>query len=133
MKICHVCGAETEDNSELCPKCGAQLKSQEEIQCEINAAEAEKKAIINNPVLAASVGDMVTAEIYCDVLDENGISYSYDDEGSVRVSFGGGFVAFDIYVDESDLERARELYEQVLESESQYDEDFGDETDMEEE
>ena len=42
----------------------------------------------------------------------------------MHVGFGGSFFAVDIYVDESKLEQAKELYQQVLEAEPVFDEDF---------
>lgn len=123
MKECHVCKTECEDNAELCPLCGADLFAEEISNGE--AAE-EKEIIIKNPVLAASVDDVVTAEIFKDILTDNGIPFTCDslEEGTLKVNFGGSFTADDIYVDETDLEKANELYEQVLNSEPQFDEDF---------
>ena len=62
MKICHVCNAECEDNAELCPICGADLtyKAQEE------AEEEKEELVLNNPVLLASLDDVVSAEILKD-------------------------------------------------------------------
>lgn len=123
MKVCHVCMAECPDDAELCAVCGAELKTEEQI-----AAEKGEVKTIKNPVLAASVEDVVTAEIYRDVLSENGIPFSCDEaeqDGSMKVLFGGGFVAEDIYVDESDLAVAEKLYEEVLNSASSFD-DFDD-------
>ena len=121
MKICHVCSSECADNVELCPKCGAELLT-------ANGEDITFEAKIENPVLAVSVEDVVTAEIYRDVLQENGIPFTCDsdDQASMKVLFGGGFVAEDIYVDETDLERAKELYEEVLNAEPSFDEDFED-------
>ena len=121
MKICHVCSSECADNVELCPECGAELLT-------ANGEDITFEAKIENPVLAVSVEDVVTAEIYRDVLQENGIPFTCDsdDQASMKVLFGGGFVAEDIYVDETDLERAKELYEEVLNAEPSFDEDFED-------
>lgn len=120
MKICHVCAAECEDTAELCPICGAELISEGEAEM-----PQETDIIIENPVLAASVEDIVTAEIYKDVLKENGIPFSTGEDGSdssMKLTFGGGFVAEDIFVDESELARAAALYEEVLNSEPEFDE-----------
>lgn len=118
MIICHVCGEECSDGAELCPICGAELLNEE------SAGETVfEEIVINKPVLAASVEDVVTAEIYRDVLRENNIPFSCGDinaEASMRLTFGGGFVAEDIYVDEDDLERAEALYEEVLNSETEF-------------
>lgn len=118
MKICHVCSAECEDTAELCPVCGADLTVSEE--------EAAEEIILNNPVLVATVEDVVTAEIFKDMLKDNGIPFSCGelDDGTLKVTFGGSFVADDIYVDDSDFERASELYDELLNSEPEFDEAF---------
>ncbi len=124
MKICHVCLYECEDDRELCPICGAELRAAEE-----EKTEKEEKAI-TEPVLAVSVEDVVTAEIFRDVLKENNIPFTCDsaeEEGAMKVLFGGGFVAEDIYVDASDLEEAQRLYDEVLASEPQFSDDFSEE------
>ena len=116
MKICHVCSAECEDFAELCPVCGAELTDIEP------ASEQPEEIMLENPVLAVSVEDVVTAEIYRDILRENGILFTCDSEqeGTMKVLFGGGFVAEDIYVEESELERARKLYDEVLNAEPEF-------------
>ena len=60
---------------------------------------------------------------------ESGIPCSCDteDEGALKVTFDGSFSADDIYVDESDFERANQIYEDFLNSEPEFDEDFFDE------
>lgn len=124
MKICHVCSAECEDNAELCPVCGADLtleRQEEEIQAE--------EIVLNKPVLLATLDDVVSAEILRDLLTENNIPFSCDseDEGTLKVTFGGSFISDDIYVDESDFERANQIYEDFLNSEPTFEEDFFDE------
>ena len=86
--------------------------------------------ILNKPVLLASLDDVVSSEILKDLLSENGIPFSCDteDEGTLKVTFGGSFSADDIYVDEGDFERANQIYEDFLNSEPEFDEDFFDET-----
>ena len=124
MKICHVCKTECEDYFELCPLCGADLTEEES-----EAAQTEEK-LIENPVLAASFEDVVSAEIFKDILSDNRIAYSSgneDGEIAIQVRFGGSFVSEDIYVDSSDLERAKELHKEFLESEEtqfDFDDDF---------
>ncbi len=125
MKLCHVCSAECLDDAELCPVCGAELADEE-------TTEPAEEKIIENPVLAASVEDVVTAEIFKDILTQNNIPFSCDEsENGMNVVFGGGFVAVDIYVDEDNLEKAEELYEEVLNTEPQFDDsdDFDDSED----
>lgn len=124
MKICHVCKAECEDNAELCPVCGADLT----VNTREETAETEEM-ILNKPVLLASLDDVVSSEILKDLLIENGIPFSCDteDEGTLKVTFGGSFSADDIYVDDSDFERANQIYEDFLNSEPEFDEDFFDE------
>ena len=126
MKICHVCKAECEDTAELCFVCGAELT-------EVYSEESAENVSLENPVLAVSVEDVVTAEIYRDILRENGILFSCDseEEGTMKVLFGGGFVAEDIYVEESEVERARELYEEVLSAEPEFEFFEGDEFEAE--
>ena len=124
MKICHVCKAECEENAELCPVCGADLT----VNTMEETAETEEM-ILNKPVLLASLDDVVSSEILKDLLIENGIPFSCDteDEGTLKVTFGGSFSADDIYVDEGDFERANQIYEDFLNSEPEFDEDFFDE------
>ena len=125
MKICHVCKAECEESAELCPVCGADLT----VNTMEETAETEE-IILNKPVLLASLDDVVSSEILKDLLSENGIPFSCDteDEGTLKVTFGGSFSADDIYVDEGDFERANQIYEDFLNSEPEFDEDFFDET-----
>lgn len=130
MKICHVCNAECGDNAELCPVCGADIS-------EISDVTDEVKTEIENPVLVAKFEDVVSAEIFKDILNDNGIMYSSNDDeeaGGMRVVFGGGFVSADIYVDNSDFEAAKQLYNEFLESEADFDGEFfiDEETDFEE-
>ena len=125
MKICHVCKAECEENAELCPVCGADLT----VNTMEETAETEE-IILNKPVLLASLDDVVSSEILKDLLSENGIPFSCDteDEGTLKVTFGGSFSADDIYVEEGNFERANQIYEDFLNSEPEFDEDFFDET-----
>ena len=123
MKICHVCKAECEENAELCPVCGADLTSKEEGQ------DAKEPVILKNPVLVASLDDVVSAEIFKDILTENKIIYSSEspeENGTLKVVFGGGLVAEDIYVDESFFEEAKRLYEDFLNSPPEFAIDFFD-------
>lgn len=118
MIICHVCGAECEDTAELCPFCGAQL-SKGEVEEKTDAVNE-----IKNPVLAASIDDPVTADIFGEVLTDAGIPFSSGDDGSVmHVGFGGSFFAVDVYVDEENLQRAQELYNEVKASEPQFEDE----------
>ena len=123
MKVCHVCKAECDDAAELCPVCGADLTA--EITEEEEKEEKEEK-VINNPVLLATLDDVVSAEILKDLLTEAGILYSSDsgEDGTMKVTFGGSFVADDIYVDEQDFDAANTIYEEFLNSEPQFDEEF---------
>ena len=126
MIICHVCAAQCEDDAELCPVCGAQLDRTPD------ETEEDAGVVIANPCFAVSVEDIVTAEIYKDMLKENGIPFTLSEEDQVRVVFGGGMSAVDIYVDESNLDKAKEIFEQVLESETFFDEDFDEDFEEEE-
>ncbi|MBR2489194.1 MAG: hypothetical protein IKB45_01845 [Clostridia bacterium] len=129
MKHCHVCKTECEDSAELCPLCGADLSREVE---ETEKAESEKTEI-NDPVLLATFEDIVSSEIFRDILTENGILYSCDGEDAMRVTFGGGFVSQDIFVDASDLAQAEQLYNEFLDSEVSFDGEFDEEFFEEEE
>ena len=127
MIICRVCNAECEETAELCPKCGAELKLAEKSE--------EQEAIMVNPTLLHSFDDIVSAEIFKDVLKDSGIHFTCSSEmgdNSIQVLFGGGFVAEDIYVGEADLEKANELLEEFSNTEIQFDEDFGEEEEYQE-
>lgn len=86
----------------------------------------KEEKVINNPVLLATLDDVVSAEILKDLLTEAGILYSSDSDadGTMKVTFGGSFVADDIYVDEQDFDAANAIYEDFLNSEPQFDEEF---------
>lgn len=131
MKICHVCKAECEDYVELCPVCGADLIGFEE---EKARAEENEEIELKNPVLLASPEDVVSAEIFKDILKDNGIPYTCgeSEEGTMKVLFGGGFVSDDIYVDSSDFDKANELYEEFLNSEAEFGEEFFEDGESEE-
>ena len=121
MKICHVCKYECDDEAELCPVCGAELTVAQEA-----GPEAETEMILENPVLLATFEDVVSAEIFKDMLKENAIPFSCDGEdGAVmKVTFGGSFIAEDLYVDESNYNRAAELYEEFQNAEPVFEEAF---------
>ena len=133
MIICHVCKAECEDGMELCPLCGAELRT------EVEETAQEENDIINNPTLLCSFDDVISAEIFKDILKENNIPFSGSSEmgdNSIQVLFGGGFVAEDVYVSENDLEKANELLEEFHSQEIEFDEEFfddGENTDLREE
>lgn len=118
MKICHVCNFECDSNAELCPLCGADLTAEE--------IEEKEEGLLKEPVLLASIEDIVSAEIFEDILRTNKIPYSTGDseENSMRVVFGGGFSSVEIYVDSSDFEAADKLYNEFLENEPQFDGEF---------
>ena len=127
MKECHVCHYMCEDGAEICPVCGAELLSEQ--------ASEDKSAEITDPVLAVSVDSPVTAEIFTDILNENGIPFSIDEKGDfLHTGFGGGFFAVDVYVDEKDADMANELYRNLTENSMPFEdefEDFEEETDGE--
>ena len=110
MKQCHVCLFMCEDDAEVCPVCGAELRSEQE-------TAGEPSGEIENPVLAQSVDSPVTAEIFTDMLSENGIAYSVDEKGDImHVGFGGSYFAVDVYVDEKDLDAAKDIYRSLSEN-----------------
>lgn len=118
MKECHVCFYMCDDEAELCPLCGAELKSEVTDDKAKEIKEPAEPDIIKSPVLAASVDSPVTAEIFKDILVENGIPFSADSKGDVlHTGFGGSFFAIDIYVDEDNLEEAQSLYRNLTENE----------------
>ena len=122
MKICHVCNFECEENAELCPICGADLTD-----CESNETEVQEQKVIIEPVLLGTFEDVVSAEIFKDILIDNKIAYSCDDQDeSLKVVFGGGFASCDIYVDKSQYNDADALYQEFLNSEPKFDGDFED-------
>lgn len=115
MKLCHVCNFECKDDAELCPICGADLTAEQGI-------EEREENLLKEPVLLASIEDIVSAEILEDILTSNKIPYSTGDskENAMRVVFGGGFSAVEIYVDSSDFDAAEKLYNEFLESEPEF-------------
>ena len=91
MKICHVCKAECEDFAELCPVCGADLAD----VVEEEVIEETDEILLKDPVLLVSVEDVVSAEIFKDILKENNIVFTCEEKdngGAMQVLFGGGFV-----------------------------------------
>lgn len=143
MKTCHVCGFACENDAENCVLCGAELKTFELYEQELKEAEeqaakkaAEEARIIKKPVLAASVDNVVAAEIYKDVLRDNNINFTCDEsEDAMQIVFGGGFTVQEIYVNEGDLEIAQALYENVVGAQMDFDdfEGFEDFEEFEEE
>lgn len=118
MKICHVCGIECDDNQEVCLVCGADLTQNEEVSGEMMEKE------ITEPVLIATFEDVISSEIFRDILTENGIPYSMgNEEGAVRVMFGGSFSVDEIYVEKRDFNRAEALYNDFLENPPEFEDD----------
>lgn len=127
MKLCHVCLTECPDDAELCTLCGADLIPQEEPQ-------KDKELTVKNPTFLTKFEDVVSAEIFEDILKENTIpSVSIEnEEGSMRVLFGGSFFAKEIFVDETDLEKAKKLLKEFLENEENFSGEFFEEFEEEE-
>ena len=140
MKTCHVCGFDCENDAENCIVCGAELKTFEAYEQELREREeqqakkaAQEALIIKNPVLAATVDNVVAAEIYKDVLRDSNINFTCDEnEDAMQIVFGGGFNAQKIYVNESDLEIAQQLYENVVNAQMDFEDDFDGFDDFEE-
>ena len=87
----------------------------------------QNEKIMENPILLTSFEDIVSAEIFKDILQTSGILYACSSEignNSIQVLFGGGFVAEDIYVSENDFEKAIKLLEEFSNSEIQFDDDM---------
>jgi hypothetical protein len=123
MIICHVCKKECSDDMEVCPICGAVLNTT------VEAVTEEKETdIMENPTLLASFEDVISAEIFKDILKDNNIPFTSSQmgEATMQVVFGGNLVAEDIYVAEADFEKANELYEDFLNTEIEFDDDFSD-------
>lgn len=127
MKICHVCNFECEDEAELCPICGADLTVETE-----ESKEENEEILLKNPVLLASVEDIVSAEILKDILISNKIPFTTAElqENAMRVVFGGGFALNDIYVDSCDFEVAEKLYNEFLENKPEFDGEFFEEEEI---
>ena len=121
MKNCHVCNQLCEDNAELCPICGAMLLDEDVVEeSESENSEEERKI---EPVLLAVFEDLVTAEIFKDVLTDNKIPYSDSQEDTLRVVFGGSFASEEIYVDQADYDKAKELYDEFMANEPEFSDD----------
>ena len=130
MIICHVCAAECEDEAELCPVCGVVLN-----RPETEEVEEVENDIIENPTLLTSFEDLISAEVFKDVLKENEIPFTCSSEmgdNTIQVMFGGGFVAEDVYVGEENLEVARQLLEDFNSQEIEFDDTFFDGEDTDE-
>ena len=130
MIICHVCAAECEDEAELCSVCGAVLN-----RPETEEVEEVENDIIENPTLLTSFEDLISAEVFKDVLKENEIPFTCSSEmgdNTIQVMFGGGFVAEDVYVGEENLEEAQRLLEEFNSQEIQFDDTFFDGEDTDE-
>lgn len=132
MIICHVCSNECDETIEICPVCGAVLNRQTEAE-EPEAEEVETD-IIENPTLLTSFEDLISAEVFKDVLKDNEIAYTCSSEmgdNTIQVMFGGGFVAEDIYVGEKDLEKAGQLLEDFNSEEIEFEDTIFDGEDTE--
>ena len=119
MKNCHVCNFEYPDEAELCPMCGADISGK------IEEVETVTEEVKIEPVLLTTFEDVVSAEIFKDVLADNKIPYS-DSQEAMRVVFGGSFASEEIYVDKTDFDKARELLEEFLASEAELYSEFDD-------
>ena len=134
MKICHVCKAECDDFAEVCAVCGAYLVEETVEADEIVSTEVEEN-LLEEPTLVATLEDVVSAEIFKDILSDNEIPFYSDadtDDGAMQVSFGGGFLAEQIYVSFKDSDLAKTLFEEFLKSEEMmqgfdFSDDFEDE------
>ena len=127
MKICHVCAFACEDDAELCPVCGAELTSENEIVNEDTTDSEDTVIVIENPELVQSIDDPVLAEVFCDALKENGILFTSDEpdlSASMHIGFGGFYTQINIYVDKADLDRANEIFDSIEIEEPSFDEDF---------
>ena len=92
----------------------------------------ENKSDENEPVVAAIIKNPVSSAIFQDMLKENGIPFICRQDGaggSVKLLLGGGIVPDYIVVSARNYERARELYEAYLLTETEPEEtsDFSEE------
>ena len=74
------------------------------------------------PVLAAAILNPVTSGIFADLLRTNGIPYLLRQKGAggtLKIILGGGLMPDYFYVAPGDLEKARELYEIYLNTETE--------------
>ena len=72
------------------------------------------------PVLVAVIENTTESEIFQDILSENNIPFICRQDGAgayLKVLAGGLLVADSIYVEESNLQKAKELYEVYLKTE----------------
>lgn len=83
--------------------------------------ERQEKTV--TPVLVAVIENTTESEIFQDILRENNIPFICRQEGAgayLKVLAGGLLVADSIYVEESNLQRAKELYEAYLKTEIEH-------------
>ncbi len=131
MLICHVCGKECEDNTEICPVCGAELINSE--TGEAIKLNEQDNGIVSEPELVTTINDPIEAEVFCDLLTENNILFTSDQNDlsdSMHMGFGGFYTEIKIYVAKSDLDKATELYKtavSMLEASIEEQEDFEEE------
>ncbi len=129
MKICHVCGYSCEDGIEICPVCGADVSAdgaEENTKSEQND-NSVFDIVIENPSLAITLENPVTAEIFCDTLKDNGILFTCDQPDfsmGMHMGFGNITPDINIYVDESDLDKAKSIFEDLCIEDSYIDEEF---------
>lgn len=119
MKNCHVCNQLCEDDVELCPVCGAMLLGDEKK----DNADNSDEVLTREPVLLAVFEDLVSSEIFKDVLTDNKIPYSDSEEDTMKVIFGGTFASEEIYVDKVDFDKAKELYDEFMASAPEFSEE----------
>ena len=83
--------------------------------------ERQEKTV--TPVLVAVIENTTESEIFQDILRENNIPFICRQEGAgayLKVLAGGLLVADSIYVEESNLQRAKERYEAYLKTEIEH-------------
>ncbi len=84
----------------------------------LKKVEKENKS---KPVLAAVIQNTVSSEIYQDMLRENGIPFICRQQGAggyIKILTGGLFIADNIYVSADNLDRAKEIYNIYIETDS---------------
>ena len=84
----------------------------------------DDKEEFKKPVLAAVIQNTVSSEIYQDMLRENGIPFICRQQGAggyIKILTGGLFIADNIYVSADNLDRAKEIYNTYIETDSSVD------------
>ncbi len=113
MKKCFVCGFDIEDGVEICPSCGALMSNDTEEKTE----EPQKDTQF---VFAVTVNDFITADVFKEILTDNGIDFYVEGDGEAKLhsGFGGVFFSAHFYVAQDKADEAKSLYKSLEESDT---------------